>query len=363
MNHLSIRFEKSILDGASWTTRLFQFWQAVSKVIHPVYGDVRNLGPHRWQGQTVDCPAGSKAVGWWWSGIPRSLGKAVVLGVNYQRLWPSFSIASEKEEGLAFASLRDWQSGEPHRRPSRDADGSEQRFLSLRMLLQFSVQSPVHVTCACRRGVAASSRLVLARDRAGRPTQALPPSPPVRTRSLTGLVPGRAGGPVVPEGNSDAQEDHPEKHNPQQSHWMCRPTRTYVPHHRAPSNWRGSREAQSPPQAPLDYHCQLPRHRLDGSRMSVITKCLKLLHIPSCSAFGNGLQDRGNITVMTFRTLMSSQNRFISVRIKSQNWGRRKHSALSEAKNPLLSWQNGILSKSTRIQNRIGLQQERVGLP
>ncbi len=110
MNHLSIRFEKSILDDASWTRRLFQFWQAVSKAIHPVYGDVRNLGPHRRQGQTVGCLAGSKAVGWWWSGIPRSLGKAVVLGLNYQRLWPSFSMASEKEEELAFASLQDWQS-------------------------------------------------------------------------------------------------------------------------------------------------------------------------------------------------------------------------------------------------------------
>jgi hypothetical protein len=110
MNHLSIRFEKAILEDASWTTKLFQFWQAVSKAIRPVYGDVRNLGPHRWQGPTIGCLAGSKAVGWWWSGIPRDLGKAVVLGVDYQRLWPHFSMVSRTEDGFAFASLCDWQS-------------------------------------------------------------------------------------------------------------------------------------------------------------------------------------------------------------------------------------------------------------
>jgi hypothetical protein len=110
MNHLSIRFQKEILDSVDWTTKLLQFWQKVSGSIRPVYGDVRNLGPHRWQGQTIGCLAGSQGVGWWWRGIPQRLGKAVVLGAVYQKLWPSFTSAAENIDGLAFASLQDWQS-------------------------------------------------------------------------------------------------------------------------------------------------------------------------------------------------------------------------------------------------------------
>jgi hypothetical protein len=110
MNHLSILFQKEILDSPSWTAKLLQFWQKVTTLIKPVYGDVRNLGPHRWQGQTIGCLGGSKGVGWWWRGIPRCLGKAVVLGAVYQELWPSFTSAAEKINGFAFASLNDWQS-------------------------------------------------------------------------------------------------------------------------------------------------------------------------------------------------------------------------------------------------------------
>lgn len=110
MNCLSIQFQKDILDSPSWAARLLQFWQEVSGSIAPVYGDVRNLGPHRWQGETVGCLGGSQGVGWWWRGIPRSLGKAVVLGTVYQKVWPDFTSAAESKDGLAFASLHDWQS-------------------------------------------------------------------------------------------------------------------------------------------------------------------------------------------------------------------------------------------------------------
>jgi hypothetical protein len=110
MNHLSIHFEKGILDAANWAAKLMKFWKAVSRDIKPVYGDIRNLGPHRWQGEEIACLAGSKAVGWWWKGIPRTLGKAVVLGTAYQNLWSSFTSISEMKDGLAFASLPDWRS-------------------------------------------------------------------------------------------------------------------------------------------------------------------------------------------------------------------------------------------------------------
>ncbi len=110
MNHLSILFEKETLDRQSWASRLQQFWRTMSGLITPIYGDVQNLGPHRWQGQMIGSRAGSKGVGWWWKGIPRTLGKAVVLGEAYQRLWPGFTSVAEMIDGLAFASLQDWQS-------------------------------------------------------------------------------------------------------------------------------------------------------------------------------------------------------------------------------------------------------------
>lgn len=46
--------------------------------------------------------------GGWWRGIPEKLGKAVVLGNVYQRLWPAFAAVSKIADGLAFASLEDW---------------------------------------------------------------------------------------------------------------------------------------------------------------------------------------------------------------------------------------------------------------
>jgi hypothetical protein len=110
MNHLSIRFEKEILDNSKWSAKLSHLWKEISKLIRPAYGDIRNLGPHRWQGQTIGCLAGSKPVGWWWRGIPPTLGKAVVLGTVYQKLWPGFTSAAEMIDGLAFASLPEWQS-------------------------------------------------------------------------------------------------------------------------------------------------------------------------------------------------------------------------------------------------------------
>ena len=110
MNHLSIRFQKEILDSVDWSVKLLKFWKNVSGSIRPVYGDVRNLGPHRWQGQMIGCLRGSQGVGWWWRGIPRRLGKAVVLGAIYQKHWPGFTSVAENIDGIAFASLQDWQS-------------------------------------------------------------------------------------------------------------------------------------------------------------------------------------------------------------------------------------------------------------
>ena len=45
---------------------------------------------------------------WWWTGIPESLGIAVVVGETYQRLWPNFIAAADLSDKLAFVSIDDW---------------------------------------------------------------------------------------------------------------------------------------------------------------------------------------------------------------------------------------------------------------
>lgn len=111
--HLRIDVERQILAEPGWAVGLMRLWRNVSKLIRPIYGDVRMLDGYIWMGATV----GTKAKGvththpvgsWWWAGIPERLGLAVVLGEVYRELWPSFVGAARVEDGLAFLSLDDW---------------------------------------------------------------------------------------------------------------------------------------------------------------------------------------------------------------------------------------------------------------
>jgi hypothetical protein len=45
----------------------------------------------------------------WWTGIPRTVGHAAVLGAPYLALWPQFERAAQVVDGLAFVSTNDWQ--------------------------------------------------------------------------------------------------------------------------------------------------------------------------------------------------------------------------------------------------------------
>src|SRR5262249_13756509 len=47
---------------------------------------------------------------WWWRGVHKQLGHAVVLGETYQKLWPAFVSKALWEDRLAFASIPDWSS-------------------------------------------------------------------------------------------------------------------------------------------------------------------------------------------------------------------------------------------------------------
>src|SRR5437879_5629491 len=86
-----------------------RFWKEVSKLIHPIYGDVRVLGNYRWMGATASGGQQHPVKSWWWAGIPKSPGSAVVIGETYQRLWPRFVAAAEVNDGLASVSIDDWR--------------------------------------------------------------------------------------------------------------------------------------------------------------------------------------------------------------------------------------------------------------
>ena len=110
---LRIEIEKNALAQPGWSTNLRRFWTKASSLIRPIYGDVRILGGFHRHGGTIFRKPGypeHPVKSWWWRGIPKTLGSAVVLGSEYQRLWPEFVAAASVIDGLAFASVDDWTS-------------------------------------------------------------------------------------------------------------------------------------------------------------------------------------------------------------------------------------------------------------
>jgi len=114
-NYLQIDIDRGVVSQAGWENQLRRFWLEMSQLVRPFYGDVRTLngcvrrrGGYGSDRQTEQHPVRS----WWWRGIPLALGHAVVLGTEYQRLWPAFVGAAKIQDGLAFASTEDWTKSE-----------------------------------------------------------------------------------------------------------------------------------------------------------------------------------------------------------------------------------------------------------
>jgi len=107
VNHFHIEVMKAVLSQPERSTALHELWHQISALVRPIYGQVRVIGGYRWMGATVTSRQGGIG-SWWWMGIPAGLGKAVVLGEVYQKLWPEFLSQSTMCDGLAFASLPEW---------------------------------------------------------------------------------------------------------------------------------------------------------------------------------------------------------------------------------------------------------------
>src|SRR5712664_373891 len=84
-------------------------------MLNPFYGEVRILHGRQRRGGTVFVTTKDRpdaTLGWWWRGVPKQLGCAVVVGADYQKIWPEFLSHATLERNLAFADLPEWDSRE-----------------------------------------------------------------------------------------------------------------------------------------------------------------------------------------------------------------------------------------------------------
>ena len=113
-NWLSVKIEAAALRQPGWQKQLRKFWERVSSMIEPFYGDVR-ISPEQAVGNGMVPPAAidesHPVVGWWWNGVPEPSALALVLGDPYRYLW-RISGPVVEGSGLRFASVDDWESSD-----------------------------------------------------------------------------------------------------------------------------------------------------------------------------------------------------------------------------------------------------------
>jgi hypothetical protein len=114
-HHVEIEVEAAVLAQPGWAEHLRHFWRQMTFLLRPIYGEVRSEAGYSWSGGTAMFEAAlirnlypDTTRSWFWRGVPRKLGHAVVLGKEYQQLWPEFVKQATMEKGFAFASTPDW---------------------------------------------------------------------------------------------------------------------------------------------------------------------------------------------------------------------------------------------------------------
>jgi hypothetical protein len=115
-NLLEIGIESAVLEQPGWEQTLQRLWRAMPRLLAPFYGEVRTIANQVRMGATVGMTAldflktsfNQITRGWFWRGIPPSLGHAVVIGPEYQKLWPDFLKHAETDGAFAFATTPRW---------------------------------------------------------------------------------------------------------------------------------------------------------------------------------------------------------------------------------------------------------------
>lgn len=114
-NYVKVEVEAQALNEPGWEVALEDFWRGASQLIKPFYGDVRTLDGFIRMGATHGSDSNTDfhpVRGPWWTGIPRVVGHAVVLGKPYLNLWPRFIEVANLVGGLKFLSTKDWKTQE-----------------------------------------------------------------------------------------------------------------------------------------------------------------------------------------------------------------------------------------------------------
>lgn len=135
-HHLAIAIETLALDQPGWETQLRLVWREVSKLVRPFYGDVRTLAGYTRMGAALGIGQGTEVhpvKSWWWRRVPTTPASAVVIGPDYQRIWPDLLVGGMVVDGLAFLDGTDWKRPAPYAIPTglaqRDPPLHDGRFL------------------------------------------------------------------------------------------------------------------------------------------------------------------------------------------------------------------------------------------
>jgi hypothetical protein len=111
-SYITLQLDAVVLNQSGWPLALKRFFREMSVLLNPFYGDIRVLRNYlRGRGtvwsnsDTEDHPIKS----WWWRGIPKKAGLAIVLGDPLLEIWPEFAAKSKKVADLYIAD--DYQDG------------------------------------------------------------------------------------------------------------------------------------------------------------------------------------------------------------------------------------------------------------
>jgi len=110
--HLSLQCPAEFLSDPGLYRGLRTCWGSVTRLVKPMYGDVRVLHGYLRRGNRFVTIAGDPPdphpVMGPWRGLPQQLGLAIALGEPYLDLWPNMKTHCV-EETLAMATLPDWR--------------------------------------------------------------------------------------------------------------------------------------------------------------------------------------------------------------------------------------------------------------
>jgi len=97
---ISIEIERSSFFDINFNKRLEELFVEVSKIVKPYFAHVCEIDDYRYSVKKKE--EKGEIVSWWWRGIPKNLGYAVVLGKPYVNMWDEFVKNSIKLDDELF---------------------------------------------------------------------------------------------------------------------------------------------------------------------------------------------------------------------------------------------------------------------